>query len=130
MGQKTNPNLFRLIITKKYFSKWYSKKKEYSKFLKEDHTLRQILISNFEKFFKIASLDIVREEGLNKNIVSFNLSFLCPEEKEFYLNSYNFFASQKDAISKEIILLFDTKEEKLLDCNFLLITIINFLKKN
>jgi len=129
MGQKTNPNLFRLIIKKKYSASWYSDKKKYSQFLKEDHLLKEIIINNFEKFFKISSLTISREESVNKNIASFNICLLCPKEKEFYLNAYNFFKEQKNAISQKITILFDIKEEKLLDCTFLAKKIIKFLKK-
>lgn len=129
MGQKTNPNLFRLIISKKYSAKWYSSEKEYSKFLKEDQALKKIIIENFEKFFTISALNIFREEGSNRNTITFKLRLLCPKEKEFYLNAYSFFASQKDPISQRIICLFDLKEEKLLDINFLAERIIKFLKK-
>jgi small subunit ribosomal protein S3 len=129
MGQKTNPNLFRLIISKKYSAKWYSENKKYSKFLKEDHSLKEIINNSFSKFFEISALNISREESSQKNIVTFNISLLCPKEKEFYLNAYNFFKLKKDSVSQRITAFFDIKEEKLFDCTFLAKRIIKFLKK-
>ncbi len=41
MGQKIHPNGFRVGITKDWDSRWYAKKKEFGKFLLEDHKVRK-----------------------------------------------------------------------------------------
>lgn len=41
MGQKTHPYGFRLGVTKDWYSKWYSSKKEYNYFLLEDYKIRK-----------------------------------------------------------------------------------------
>lgn len=129
MGQKTNPNLFRLILTEKYLSKWYSKEKQYSKFLKEDYELKKIIINNFEKYFKISNLQLVREESLNKNIITFKLSLLCPKEKDFYFKAYNFFLTQKYKTAKQLAAIFELNDETLLNFSIFAQKLAEFLKK-
>ena len=51
MGQKVNPNSLRVGINKYWQSTWFEKK-DYSNFLKEDHSIR----SYIEKNYAIASL--------------------------------------------------------------------------
>nr|QCI06168.1 ribosomal protein S3 [Dicranema revolutum] len=43
MGQKTHPLGFRIGITQEHKSSWYSKMKEYPKFLKEDYHIRELI---------------------------------------------------------------------------------------
>lgn len=43
MGQKTHPLGFRIGITQKHKSSWYSKMKEYPDFLYEDYKIRQYI---------------------------------------------------------------------------------------
>lgn len=44
MGQKVNPISFRLVVNKKWHSKWYANKKEFGKLLIEDLMLRKYLM--------------------------------------------------------------------------------------
>ena len=46
MGQKVNPISFRVGINKYWQSIWFEKK-EYSNFLKEDHTIRSYIEKNY-----------------------------------------------------------------------------------
>ena len=48
MGQKVHPIGFRLGITKSYLSTWFAQKKNYSKYLFEDHYLRQKLQQQYQ----------------------------------------------------------------------------------
>ena len=43
MGNKINPNGFRLGITKGWNSRWYAGKKQYASLLKEDEQIRQLV---------------------------------------------------------------------------------------
>lgn len=43
MGQKTSPKGFRLAITKDWLSNWFSSKKDFGRFLKEDRKIRKYL---------------------------------------------------------------------------------------
>lgn len=52
MGQKTHPLGFRIGITQKHKSSWFSDTKKYSKLLQEDHVIR----SYIEKKLKTASI--------------------------------------------------------------------------
>lgn len=44
MGQKVNPIGFRLVRNRKWRSKWYANKQEFSRFLLEDQKIRQFLM--------------------------------------------------------------------------------------
>ena len=46
MGQKVNPTSLRVGINKYWQSTWFEKK-EYSNFLKEDHTIRSYIEKNY-----------------------------------------------------------------------------------
>ncbi len=46
MGQKVNPIGFRLGINRSWDSMWYAKKSDYSKFLIEDHKIREYIRKN------------------------------------------------------------------------------------
>ena len=48
MGQKTNPNGLRVAVNKDWRSKWYADKKEFSKLLTEDRTIRDLLKKKLE----------------------------------------------------------------------------------
>nr|BBN51402.1 30S ribosomal protein S3 [Halimeda borneensis] len=49
MGQKVHPLGFRLGITQPHLSQWYASKKNYSKYILEDHFLRTILPKQYAK---------------------------------------------------------------------------------
>lgn len=59
MGQKTHPVGFRIGITKDWYSKWYSGKKDYSMFLMEDFKIRKELKS-LGPNAAISSIEIIR----------------------------------------------------------------------
>lgn len=48
MGQKVNPIGLRIGINKDWSSQWYATKKEFSKFLKEDYTIRSLLKTKYK----------------------------------------------------------------------------------
>lgn len=49
MGQKVNPNVIRLGITKLWTSNWFANKKNFSQYLYEDYQIRQILLKELSK---------------------------------------------------------------------------------
>ena len=55
MGQKTHPLGFRLGITQKHRSAWYTDFKHYSKLLEEDNKIRTY-INNVAKFASISNI--------------------------------------------------------------------------
>jgi small subunit ribosomal protein S3 len=48
MGQKINPLGFRLGVIEPWRSRWYAKKKDYSRFLLQDHKIRQYVLKEFK----------------------------------------------------------------------------------
>jgi small subunit ribosomal protein S3 len=66
MGQKTHPLGFRLGITQKHKSTWYSNFNQYAKVLKEDDTIRTF-IKTISKVKSISNVRINRN-GLNDQI--------------------------------------------------------------
>lgn len=56
MGNKINPNGFRLGITRGWNSRWYANKKQYAALLKEDEAIRQLISK------KLASAGLARIE--------------------------------------------------------------------
>ena len=59
MGQKVNPNGLRLGINKDWESRWYSNKKDFSKYLDKDIKIREYLENNM-KSAGIAKVEIER----------------------------------------------------------------------
>ena len=43
MGQKVNPHGLRVGVIKGWDTQWYADKKDFSAYLKEDHTIRTFL---------------------------------------------------------------------------------------
>ncbi len=43
MGQKVNPNIFRMDITKTWDSKWFASKRDYAKLLHQDVAIRKLI---------------------------------------------------------------------------------------
>ena len=60
MGQKTHPLGFRIGITQKHKSSWFSDTKKYSKLLEEDHIIRSY-IKNKLKTASIVNIQINRK---------------------------------------------------------------------
>ena len=59
MGQKIHPNGFRVGITKDWDSRWYARKKEFSKFLLEDQKVRRFIKEQYY-FAAIPRIEIER----------------------------------------------------------------------
>ncbi len=59
MGQKTHPYGFRVGITKDWYSKWYTGKKDYKKYLLEDFNIRKEL-KKLGPNAAISSVEIIR----------------------------------------------------------------------
>lgn len=63
MGQKVNPNSLRIGINKYWQSTWFEKK-DYSEFLKEDHSIR----SYIEKNYSVAGISSINIERAAANL--------------------------------------------------------------
>lgn len=61
MGQKVNPNSFRLQITKDWRSKWFSNGKDYAQKLHEDIKIRDFILDNYGVKSGISRVDIKRD---------------------------------------------------------------------
>ena len=51
MGQKVNPIGLRLILNKKWQSKWFANKKDFGRVLQEDIKIRNFLKTNLKKMW-------------------------------------------------------------------------------
>ena len=63
MGQKVNPHGLRVGVITGWNTQWYADKKEFSKFLKEDHVIRTFLK---KKYYAAAISKIMIERAANK----------------------------------------------------------------
>jgi small subunit ribosomal protein S3 len=64
MGQKVNPISFRLQVHKNWSSRWFASKKEFSKWLIEDHTIRALIEKKFASRPTINKIEIERSANL------------------------------------------------------------------
>jgi small subunit ribosomal protein S3 len=64
MGQKVNPISFRLQVHKNWTSRWFASKKDYSKWLIEDHHIRDLIEKKFESRPTINQIEIERSANL------------------------------------------------------------------
>ncbi len=67
MGQKVNPHGLRVGVINGWNTQWYADKKEFSKFLKEDHVIRTFLK---KKYYAAAISKIMIERAANKIAVT------------------------------------------------------------
>lgn len=67
MGNKINPNGFRLGITKDWNSRWYASKKTYSKMVQEDERIRQLVHKELKQA-GVARIEIERA-GQQVNVI-------------------------------------------------------------
>jgi small subunit ribosomal protein S3 len=67
MGQKVNPHGMRIGIVKTWGSQWYADKKNFAKFLKEDHIIREYLK---KKYYSTAISAIEIDRSVNKIAVT------------------------------------------------------------
>lgn len=65
MGHKTHPLGFRLGITQQHKSSWYSKLNTYSKLIKEDYEIRNVIYDYLEK-------NLIKSTGITKILVNRN----------------------------------------------------------
>jgi small subunit ribosomal protein S3 len=65
MGHKTHPLGFRLGITQKHRSAWYSKLNNYSKIIQEDFVIRSVIFTFFNK-------NLIRSTGITKILINRN----------------------------------------------------------
>lgn len=64
MGQKVNPISMRLQTNKDWSSKWFASKKEYASFLKDDLSVRQLIIKKLGSRAAINRVEINRTPNL------------------------------------------------------------------
>jgi small subunit ribosomal protein S3 len=101
MGQKTNPNGFRLITTKSHLSKWYTSNSNYSNFLKEDFYIRSEVEKYFSPYFSISKTEIQRisQEEKNHEYTKLTIQCLFPKQKEMSKKLGNYFTGlSKDSL--------------------------------
>ena len=85
MGQKVNPNSLRVGINKYWQSTWFEKK-DYSNFLKEDHSIR----SYIEKNYAIAGISsiIIERAAANLKIIIHTSRCSISETLIFYIKRH------------------------------------------
>lgn len=109
MGQKTNPNGFRLITTQKSLSNWYNTKSKYSLLIYEDFQIRTLLEQYFKDILTISSIEISRIDGNNnqEEYINININALHPRLQDII--QYNLKKSlkflQKNSLYNYTILL-------------------------
>jgi small subunit ribosomal protein S3 len=64
MGQKVNPISFRLQVHKNWDSRWFANKKDFSKWLIEDHRIRELIEKKFSSRPTINRIEIERSANL------------------------------------------------------------------
>ncbi|MDD3678793.1 MAG: 30S ribosomal protein S3 [Patescibacteria group bacterium] len=64
MGQKVNPNSFRLQVNKNWKSRWYARPQDYANFLHEDIKIRDYIQKDLGGRFGIARVDIERDANM------------------------------------------------------------------
>lgn len=64
MGQKVNPNSFRLQIHKNWSSRWFANKKDFSNWLIEDIKIRELIEKRFKSRPTISKIEIERSVNL------------------------------------------------------------------
>ena len=71
MGQKVNPNAFRLAVNKNWTSKWFATKGRYGELLAEDIKIRNFVM----KKLKSAGISkVIIERSINKIVVNTRVS--------------------------------------------------------
>lgn len=64
MGQKVNPISMRLQLNKDWRSKWFATKRDYAGYLKDDLSVRRMIIKNLGSRASINKVDIERSPNL------------------------------------------------------------------
>ena len=63
MGQKVNPNGFRIGVIRDWNTRWYAQKKDFADFLVEDHKIRKFVK---EKYYAASISRIVIDRAAGK----------------------------------------------------------------
>lgn len=115
MGQKTNPNGFRLVTTKKHLSEWYSDKLSYSNLVEEDYYIREKIDEHFNEFLSIADVKINRITGENnsKEYVNITIKALYPRAKEMYRKVTNYFNENTEVSNNKTLTLINNSKGNL-----------------
>jgi small subunit ribosomal protein S3 len=101
MGQKVNPNLFRLYLNNNYLSNWYANKKLYSNFLKEDDYIRYNIDNFLKNLIIISNIYIYRI--LNKYIY-IKLDILYPKIYDIYNILLNYLKINLNNFNNKILI--------------------------
>lgn len=64
MGQKVNPNSFRLQVHKNWSSRWFAGKRDFAKWLEEDVRIRELIEAKFASRPTIGKIEIERSANL------------------------------------------------------------------
>lgn len=64
MGQKVNPNSFRLQVHKNWSSRWFAGKRDFAKWLEEDVRIRDLIEKKFESRPTIGRIEIERSANM------------------------------------------------------------------
>lgn len=64
MGQKVNPNSFRLQVHKNWSSRWFAGKRDFAKWLEEDVRIRDMIEKKFESRPTIGRIEIERSANM------------------------------------------------------------------
>ncbi len=68
MGQKVNPNSFRLPVTKDWKSRWFARQ-DYARFLHEDIRIRDYITKNYGAKAGVSRVDIERDANMVNVII-------------------------------------------------------------
>jgi small subunit ribosomal protein S3 len=101
MGQKVNPNIFRLHLNNNYLSNWYANKKLYSNYLKEDDFLRNNINFFLKNLIIISNIYIYRI--LNKYIY-IKLDILYPKIYEIYTILLNYLKLNLNIVNHKMLI--------------------------
>ncbi len=64
MGQKVNPNSFRLQVHKNWSSRWFAGKRDFAKWLEEDYKIRELIEKRFAARPTIGNIEIERSANM------------------------------------------------------------------
>jgi small subunit ribosomal protein S3 len=112
VGQKTNPIAFRSIINRKYFSNWYSLKKNYPKNILSDYKIRNLITQIFSTKNFVSAITInkifVEKMSAEQLDISFSIYpnlvtsfFKKQNKKEAHNNAENLIFDNMLAIKKK-----------------------------
>ncbi len=63
MGQKVNPKVIRIGITRDWDSKWYSSKRDYKKLFHQDLAIEELINKKLEAEGGVSRIEIMRTQG-------------------------------------------------------------------